>query len=429
MMPVGPLGAQTHSFSLRLLDAETSAAVVNASVRVGEKGRIHYSDKEGKVNFRHSEKTCRVVIRHLAYLPDTLILTADKPITVRLKSNRIELGIATVSENLPDTVYGSPQYHVADYAFSRHGLVLLTYEKERRWKRQEEAEITLYNGCRLKIIDEDGKEIWDFKVTDEAIGLYDSYPGEVFLNTRKGYFGIAKHEHLFLLQKVPDNQFTEWIEPIVDSIGPLIYFSNFIPSFPAFEYRILDKRDTTIHVMHRVIDRELMVQFRSEFKWMQPREKLEAFRLERKTGIDKEIIAAYMSGFPNSIYFQELYAPLFTRGDTVLIFDHYTERAHRFAGQTPLDSIPIHYHKKKPGAMKWNRQLVSDFDTQDIYSVFSKNGDYYLATIDLATGEALNHVKLHHRYPENIKVRSGEVFYQYRPFGSLQKKFLYKQRL
>ena len=43
------------------------------------------------------------------------------------------------------------------------------------------------------------------------------------------------------------------------------------------------------------------------------------------------------------------------------------------------------------------------------------------------TWETLGNFKMFHRYPENLVIKDGEVFYIYRPFESPQKKFLYSE--
>ena len=44
--------------------------------------------------------------------------------------------------------------------------------------------------------------------------------------------------------------------------------------------------------------------------------------------------------------------------------------------------------------------------------------------VDVKTGEINEKVKLHYKYVEKIRVHNNKVYYVYRPFESIQKRFL-----
>jgi len=417
------------TYEIKVVDAENGQPISNVSIQHVSGGKIYYTGSGGQITLNIPSQPPRVVIRHLAYHGKTVDLVAGKKNEIKLEPSSVQLPTATVSENLPDTVFGSTEYHVADFCFGPLGMYLLTYEKEQRWKKENQADLTLYKGCRLILLGLNGQEEANIKVPDDAIGFYEDFPGDIFLQFRKGIFAIESDKQNLELALVDPELFAQWIEPVIDTLGHLICFSDFKSSYPAFEYSVLDTRDTTMHHLRGIADKELMVQFRSEFKWLPTRAKLDAFKLERQTGIDKEIIAAYMTGFPESVYFESLYAPLFVRNDTVLIFDHYSEKLYFHQGVQTVDSLRLVHHKFRNGGLKWQKKLIKDELSGEIYALYSKGKDGYLMRIDLTTGEPCDRTKLHHPYPENIKVHGGEAFFIYRPFGSLQKRFLYKQML
>ena len=53
----------------------------------------------------------------------------------------------------------------------------------------------------------------------------------------------------------------------------------------------------------------------------------------------------------------------------------------------------------------------------------------YLKHINSRTGEVTTANKLFFPYAEKIKVKDGYAWYVYRPFESLQARFLYKEKL
>ena len=79
-----------------------------------------------------------------------------------------------------------------------------------------------------------------------------------------------------------------------------------------------------------ITDARTLELFRSQYKYMQGRDKVIAMDLALETGIDAEIIAGYMTGFPDDLYFHPPYAPLFVINDTLCVFDHYRERIARY---------------------------------------------------------------------------------------------------
>ena len=133
--------------------------------------------------------------------------------------------------------------------------------------------------------------------------------------------------------------------------------------------------------------------------------------------------------FTQSIYYEEVYAPMFHRSDSLFVFDYYKDMLYTYdeVGEL-LDSVPIyhHYQAKKTG---WEKQLIQDKETGQIYALFDRSGYTYLGMIDTKTGEITEQVKLKFRYAKKVEVHNNSVYYTYRPFESTQKKFLYREKL
>jgi hypothetical protein len=93
-----------------------------------------------------------------------------------------------------------------------------------------------------------------------------------------------------------------------------------------------------------------------------------------------------------------------------------------------LDSLSIDYHRPKK-RNEWQKRMVQDIDTHEIYGNFKRSGWNYLKRLNWNSGEVDLTFKLYHKYTENIKVRDGWAYYIYRPFESSQKKYLYKEQI
>ena len=146
------------------------------------------------------------------------------------------------------------------------------------------------------------------------------------------------------------------------------------------------------------------------------------------TGIDAEIWVG-ANFFTQSIYWEEVYAPLFERNDSVFVINYPKDQLEIFdANGTNLKKIPIyhHYQRSKTG---FKRKLIQDYITGAIYALYEKAGKSYLGLINVETGDITETVKLNFKYIDQIKVYNNEAFYIYRPFESVQKRYLYKERL
>ena len=159
---------------------------------------------------------------------------------------------------------------------------------------------------------------------------------------------------------------------------------------------------------------------------MQPKDKVKARNLAYKYGMEKQDVAALMVNFTNTMYYEPLYAPLFVVDDTVLIFDHYSNQILKIDefGEK-IDSIGISYHENREE--KWKKLLLKDDGLDEIYSINIKEGHLSLDRINTYNGIIENNYKLKYRYVENIHIKDGYAYYIYRPYESMQKKYLYRE--
>jgi len=337
--------------------------------------------------------------------------------------------VEIVARSTPDTVWGSDFQNVADFALLDDQLLLLVYQSEQRWKRQEEKDKTLYRNAQLVLLGKQGEELNRLSVPGEAIQLHLACTDDVFLEGRSAFYHVMVDDNNLRLESMDYEVYRNQLEPVIDTLGNLTIFSTYNEAYPAFEYMTFNRVDSSMHTLRCIINEEVMETFRSEYKYLPPRQKLEAFRYQVKTGIDKEIVAAYMTGFQNSAYYEPVNAPLFVMNDTLLIFDHHHDQLLRMDkdGET-IDSVMIGYHHSvRPE--KWSGRLLSDKETKEIYTVYDRSGKNVLKKINVHSGEATSSFELTYRYADKLQVVNGWAYYIWRPFESAQHRFLYKEKL
>ena len=316
----------------------------------------------------------------------------------------------------PIKVFGDSLLSVEDFEILKDGkLVLLAYTK----RLDKGSELLLWDNSKVlnrKIID---------GVSEELIR---DFRGNPHLICKDKVFGIYNKNNEIKVSTIDQEYFKKYLAPILDTNKSKMFFSTFNKDYPSFSYYSYDQIDSTYVKIVEITDDLMMELYRSEYKWVDVRTKLWAKNQELKTGIDAEIWVG-ANYFTQSIYYKQLYAPMFHRNDTLFVFDYYKDQLRRFnrLGGV-IDSIPIfhHYFPKETG---WKKKLIQDQVTGQIYAVMNLAGYSYIKHVDTETGKLGPAVKLVYRYVEKIEIYDNIVYYIYRPFESTQKKFLYKENL
>jgi len=424
------LYAQTDTvmivFELTDKEFKESLQNVNGTFNYGVKSKILRSNSKGQISFYCSiNETVFYSLNHPLYesktgskkigplqIGDTVVVRID---LTSIKRQDVK-EVVVKAPGVPDTVYSSKRLSVADFEVQRDGdLVLLVYPKNLK----KGSELLLYNGVDV---------VNSFSVPGTAEEIIRDYRGNAHVVCADNIYGIHLNQQKIGIATIEKSYYLKYIAPIVDTNHTKMYFSNFNKDYPAFSYFTYDQLDSTYSQIINIKDALMMELYRSEYKWVDVRTKLWAKNLELQTGIDAEIYVG-ANYFTQSLYYKELYAPLFHRNDSLFVFDYYADQLFTFdAKGTKLDSISI-YHHYNPKSSGWKKHLIQDQVTGQIYAVFEKAGFTYLGRIDTQTGEIAEKVRLEFRYIDKISIHNNFIYYVYRPFESIQKKFLYKERL
>ncbi|MFM7301094.1 MAG: hypothetical protein ACKO1R_08145, partial [Crocinitomicaceae bacterium] len=315
-----------------------------------------------------------------------------------------------------DTVHSSDKLSILDFEIVKDGkLIMIMYPKS----RENANELVFAN---------DQEVLSQFTSRFPVRKLIRDYRGNVHAIGDEMVHGIQIQDNALQTAQVPLTYYIKYLAPLIDTTISKVYVSNFNSVYPAFEYYAMDKQDSTYRLVTNVKDDLMMSLYRSEYKWMDVRTKLWAKNKEIETGIDAEIWVG-ANFFTQSIYWEEVYAPLFERNDSVFVVNYPKDLLEIFdADGNNIKSIPIfhHYQRSKTG---FKRKLIQDYTTGAIYAVYEKAGISYLGHLNVETGEINEKVKLNFKYIDQIKVYNNYVYYIYRPFESTQKRFLYKERL
>lgn len=423
------IGQDSLIVQYSIIDQKSGDAVPNVTVATTING--------GDVLFRTSHQKGEVYIKcsagsrihsgftHPIYQSGTKDFTAKRrngddtlKVEIFLTPEKVQLvgEVIVKPTGVPQVVFESKRLSVADFEIQPNGeMILLTYPK----RLTKGSELLLYDGLHVQN---------SFQVPNVAEELVRDYRGNAHIICKDNVYGIFQNGNKIGIAQLEKDYFVKYILPIVDTNKTKMYFSTFDPNYPAMDYYSYDQLDSTYMKIMNIEDELMMELYRSEYKWMDVRTKLWAYNQELQTGVDKEIwIGA--NYFTKSIYYEEIYAPLFHRNDSLFLFDYYKDKLYTFDDLgNPIDSVSI-YHHYQPKSTGWKKHLIQDKITGEIYARFEKHGYSYLGRIDTKTGEIGELVKLEYQYIDKLEVHGNHAFYVYRPYESIQKKYLYKERL
>jgi len=188
----------------------------------------------------------------------------------------------------------------------------------------------------------------------------DSY-GQLFLKCVSNVYFLYEELDGILSTEMNKAEFESSIEPLVIGDEEVKIYSSFDPTFPEFNYYLQNGSDQNVKDIYTITDSVLMHTFRAQYRDLSPRSKLEAYRSELETGIDKEIISGYMAGFHNSIYFKPPYAPIFKLDSGYLVVDIPSSKMVFLNKEGEvLNAIKVSFHEQSK-AKGWKNLMASRF--------------------------------------------------------------------
>lgn len=327
------------------------------------------------------------------------------------------IGVDINASQKPTVVFSSDTISVSDFRIiDENNLILLTYPK----RLQKSSEVVWFQNGEIKS---------RLDSPSEAIELIHDYMKNIYLRTKEETYRVTTNQYL-QLHLINTRDLENNVLPIIDTLeNEYVYFSNYNKWYPAFDYFMVTRTDTQYTKVRHLEDKEMMEQYRAEYKWADVRTKLWAWDMEAESGIDREIWVG-ANVFTNSIYYEKPYSPMFLVNEELILFDLYNDLLCRIDAYNceVFDSIPVEFHKNRRKT-NWEREIIQDPITKKLYALYDHVGNTALREIDPETGELSTEIPLYYRYTEHVTVYNNKIYYIYRPFESMQKKYLYVQDL
>ena len=409
----------------KVIDRDTKLPLNNISVRINNSTLATETDKKGFFDFFIPKvKHITLVFSNLNYKKEVKEIEIDSDDTIRISVSMKNMVYELVSVDIsakpkPDTVFGTQKFSIVDFDFFEDKYFLLTVDRktDKPFIRLVDEAETILNS--LAIPEEAGK------IKD----LYHDFMGYTNIMCEKKIYRLLVRNDKIILASLPVEDYNALVKPVIDTVNSQLLFSNYSKDYPLFNYFSYNLKDSTKKEIHTVENEELMHAYRFEYYSLKPRDRLIARDIAQEYGVDKHIAAAMISGFTQSMFYTPLYAPLYIVSDTICVFDHYKDCLFHYdkKGQK-IDSVKINYHHPK-NWKEWKNMMVKDFSEDGIYAVYDNSGHRYLKKINTQTGKDEGKYSIIHYSADKIRIRDSYIYYVYRPFGTPQEKYLYKEKI
>jgi hypothetical protein len=428
------LSVGTHSYaqkqslyiSGKVFDRDSKLYLNHVSIRINNSTIATESDKKGNFDLLIPKvKHVTLVFSIIGYkkeIKELDISGSDTTLILSVSMKSISYDLTAVEINSkpkPDTVFGTTKFSIIDFDFYEDKYFLLTEDikTDKQFIRlADETQALLYS---VAIPGDAGK----------AKNLYRDFMGYSNIICENKIFRLLVFNDKLMLASLPVEDYNALVKPVIDTINSQLLFSNYSRDYPLFNYFSYNLNDSSKKEVHTIQDEELMHAYRFEYYSMKSRDKLMALEVAQEYGVDKHIAAAMISGFTHSMFYTPLYAPLYIVSDTICVFDHYKDCLfHYDKSAKKIDSVKINYHHPK-NWKDWKNLMVKDFTENSIYAVFDNNGHKYLKMINTHSGKEEGKYPVIHYSADKIRIRDGYIYYVYRPFQSIQEKYLYKEKI
>lgn len=383
----------------------------------------YLTDKEGRFEIKITiNQKIQLLIIHNDFKVQSLLVPVSLKDTfellIKLKQPLTDLETVDVyATQKPETICGSPKYSIYDFDFFEDKFILLTSSNELKT-------------AELKLIDSLGVQLSNFVIPKEAGEpkyFYRDFEGFTDLICEDTVLRIDVLNNQLWPITIPKNEYDNFYASVNDTLNQFLLHNNWWVNYPVFSYFSLKNSDSLSNILHTICDNDLLKLYNIEYRYLPTYAKLECRRLADKLKMDKYIVAALMSGFTKTYFYEPLYAPLVVLNDTVHVFNHYANYLYHYSKDLLLlDSVKINYHHPK-NWKEWKKQILVDKQQNKIYAFFSRNGHHYIKGINTTTGLELGSYHLQHHSAQKLKLKDGYLYYVYRPFESTQEKFLYRE--
>ncbi len=316
--------------------------------------------------------------------------------TSQYKANVIE-------KNNSESIVDNHFEHVRDYAFQGEMLFVATYMKQEHMKNRDlkNCVLSVYRYGELVqrlVMPNDIRQIWVSPENDIFL-LGRDIATEIYTNDENQYaYRVVSHDYLDP-NKRPNTKFND---------NYLATISH--DAIPIVQHVVLDNSGRK-RVYRNVKNYDYFNYIDDDFSMLSESEMALVDKWEDEQGISAKYFAPLVRSYYQRRNLDKPYSPAFTHGDTILVFDHFSQMLYKhnqFAD--PFDSTGVYHDELTKEEFVKNCQ---DQVTEELYTVHKTGGHTFVRQLNKINGSTGAPYKLDKPFARNVKIYDGFVYYLY----------------
>ncbi len=415
-----------------VIDASTGLPILGVHVRTASASAGTVTGRNGYFSIGiGSSGTDSIRFSHISYEALVVPIPAGKDAgqvqhTYKLQPGSYSIPEVVVRRYPAEIVYKHASLNVGSYVVNDDGIWVLVYDRPQLWHPESEAGMRELKRARIHLLDTLFQERASVASSEHLRTMHVDHHGRPVLEgVSQAWMPVRQHGAI-VLEPLSLASLQKAVLPWTDTLPGWLLGNDRRSDYPAFNHFAFDPASQTTLPICSVVDEGTLQLFRSQYKYMDGRNKVIAMNMERKLGVDREIIAGYMTGFHHDPYFHVPYAPLWVVNDTLCVFDHERGVIRRSTLKNDaVKEVAVDYHTDR----RWTSLLLFDRAREEVHVVYRKGPQLQLRRLNVRTGALSVPYTVHHQYPAELQVHDGYVYYTYRPEGAWEQRTLYREAL
>jgi hypothetical protein len=373
------------------------------------------SSQDGKYSIKISENDSVLMFSHLSFETKKVNLSKKENQVINLQLNErfVELEGITISTKA-QTVFGTQKYWVHDYEFRENYIFLIAYKKD-----LDESE--------LLVLDSDQQLIKSILIPDVPSEFFRDCFGNIHIIGATTDLELSLNQQRdsvdILFLKAPVEKFNQTLRPFTGKINDYFYLQSYGRQKLSTTYYCINSKEKKSKPFCSVSDEAREKMYQDEGR------RYNKLLEIQDSGMGSPGLEALIYSTPftaEQIYKYPVDVCMEVMRDSVYVFDFYNKKIEAYSYDGNFSrKVPADYGSYKT----WKKILLKDEATNEVYTVFCQGGYYTLKRINMADGTLEGKWEIGFQYPKNIKVNNGYIYFIYRPFETLQTKYLYKIKM
>ncbi|MEO8760357.1 MAG: hypothetical protein ABI388_04385 [Bacteroidia bacterium] len=422
--------AQTPS-TKTVVDAKTKLPIENV-YGSSDDGKLNIiTNKEGKLIIVPASKTKSFSFYKIGYIKQTISLESLATLdSIFLVENPVSLQEIIITSRAFDTVVADKHFYINDYLIlPNNDFIILTTKINIKGFEIAYYKVDKGITCKKKIIAEKN----EFLVLDCFKNIHlvtDNFSRQILFKSDSTFDFLNKYPRtkfdstIALCALKTDTQLV--LKSFAASITKKMEYLDFKINSPFLTYTLQSKKNKTslYTIFYNKHLKEMIDNHISDTRMLQQ------YKQQIAQGGDhlesEQSIEADMAFFYSNIA-KPIYAPVFLKNDTIVLFD-FQEKTIVFFTQAGKEITKVKLDENDFSSFR-SFEILYDNEAKQFYFIHKVPGKTTLNRINIYSGKITRKVLLEKPFPKNIQVLNNKIYYLFREKDYDDTCYLYQQNM